>query len=269
MLAGPASTPFAMLEGEGIVPAPSKLFDLASKTALITGGSRGLGRAMSMAFAAAGANVVVTSRKLEACEDVARTVRAMGCRALAIACHVGKWSDIDSLIERAYGEFGRIEVLINNAGMSPHAPSSAEMSEALFDKILDVNFKGPFRLTALIAARMAEHGGGSIINISSIAALRPNPRTAAYAAAKAALNACSTAVALEYGSRNVRVNVISPGAFATDVASSWTDFDEVRKRAAMQRVADPREIVTAALYFASTYSSFTTGANLKIDGGRP
>lgn len=250
------------------IPAPASLFDMTGKIVLVTGGSRGMGRAMSQGFAVAGADVIITSRKLDACEAVAAEVQKMGRRALPIACHIGKWNEIEQLVERAYGEFGRVDVLVNNAGMSPASPSSESVSEALFDKVQEVNFKGPFRLTALVARRMAEQGGGSIINISSLAAIRPSPATSPYAGAKAALNAASVAIALEYAARGVRVNMIAPGAFATDIAAGWADPDQVRLRAASLRVADPREIVTAALYFASDFSGFTTGANLRVDGGR-
>jgi NAD(P)-dependent dehydrogenase (short-subunit alcohol dehydrogenase family) len=251
-----------------LIAGPGELFSMAGKVVLITGGSRGLGRAMAFAFAAAGADLIVASRKLDACEAVAEAIRAQGRRALALACHVGEWGQVEALAGTVYERFGKLDILINNAGMSPVAPSSAEFSEALFDKVMDVNFKGPFRLMALAAARMATKGGGSIINISSMAGSRPNPSSAPYAAAKAALNAASVSVALEYGARGVRVNVISPGAFATDVAAHWNDPEAVRLRSASRRVADPREIVTAALYFASNFSGFTTGANLCIDGGR-
>ncbi len=250
------------------LPSPAELFDMTGKVVLVTGGSRGMGRAMSLAFAKAGADVIVASRKIETCEEVAERIRAMGRRALAVACHVGKWADIDRLVEASYAEFGKIDVLINNAGMSPASPSSAQVDEALFDKVVDVNFKGPFRLTALVAARMAEAGRGSIINISSLSAIRPQPAVSPYAGAKAALNAASVGIAMEYASRGVRVNVIAPGAFATDISRSWSDPETVRMRAALERVGDPREIVTAALYYASDYSGFTTGANLRVDGGR-
>ncbi|MDR7103716.1 glucose 1-dehydrogenase [Croceicoccus sp. BE223] len=250
------------------MPAPSELFDMTGKVVLVTGGSRGMGRAMSLAFAAAGADVIVASRKIEVCEEVAHMIRAMGRRAMAIACHVGNWDEIDSLVSSAMAEFGRIDVLINNAGMSPASPCSADLEEGLFDKVVDVNFKGPFRLTALVAKAMADAGGGSIINVSSLSAIRPQPSVSAYAGAKAALNAISVGVAMEYAAQGVRVNVIAPGAFATDISRHWSDPEKVRKRAAMGRVADPREIVTAALYYASDYSAFTTGANLRIDGGR-
>jgi len=253
---------------EDVLPTPAELFDMTGKVVLITGGSRGLGRAMSLAFAEAGADVVVTSRKIEACEDVASLIRAKGRQAIAVACHVGKWSDIARLVEAAYAKFGRVDILINNAGMSPASPSSESVPEALFDKVVDVNFKGPFRLTAMVARRMAEQGGGSIINVSSLSAIRPQSTVSPYAGAKAALNAASVGIAMEYASRGVRVNVISPGAFATDISRGWSDPEAVRLRAAVERVADPREIVTAALYFASDYSGFTTGANLRVDGGR-
>jgi NADP-dependent 3-hydroxy acid dehydrogenase YdfG len=154
-------------------------FDLSNKIALVTGGSRGLGRAMVLAFARAGADVVIASRKLEACEAVAREVEKLGRRALPVAAHVGKWEDNDMLAARAYDQFGRVDILVNNAGMSPLAPSLAETSEALFDKVVDVNFKGPFRLSVLVGERMMAGAGGAIINLSSIAAFKPG---AAYGA---------------------------------------------------------------------------------------
>jgi NAD(P)-dependent dehydrogenase (short-subunit alcohol dehydrogenase family) len=242
------------------------LFDLSGKVALITGGSRGLGLEMVRAFAQAGADVVVTSRKLEACQQAAAEVEALGRRALAHACHVGHWEEIDALVEAAYAHFGRVDILVNNAGMSPLSPSSAETSEALFDKIVGVNFKGPFRLSALVGKRMFEGDGGSILNVSSSGALRPNPLFATYAGAKAALNALTTAFAHEYGPK-VRVNTISAGPFLTDISKAWPP--EARERAdnALGRPGKPEEIVTTALYLASAHSSFTTDALLRVDGG--
>jgi len=157
-------------------------FDLTNKIALITGGSRGLGREMVLAFAKAGADVVIASRKLDACEDVAREVEALGRRALPVAAHVGQWEDNDHLADTAFKEFGRVDVLVNNAGMSPLAPSLAETTEALFDKIIDVNFKGPFRLSVLIGEKMMAGEGGAIINLSSTAAFKPEPHTVPLAA---------------------------------------------------------------------------------------
>ena len=199
---------------------PAQLFDLSGKVALVTGGSRGLGRAIALGYAAAGADVIVASRKLDACEAVATEITAMGRKALAVPCHVGRWSDIEALVQRCYEHFGRIDILVNNAGLSPTAASSAETSEELFDKIVAVNFKGPFRLSALVAERMAAADGGSVISISSTGALRPAPDFGPYAGSKAALNAISVAFAREFAP-TVRFNVISPGGFFTDISKGW------------------------------------------------
>ena len=243
-----------------------QLFDLTGKVALVTGGSRGLGREIAIAFAQAGADVVVASRKLDACKAVAREIEAVGRRALPFACHVGHWEELPGLVDAAYQHFGRIDILVNNAGMSPLAPSLAEVSEELFDKVIGVNFKGPFRLATLIGPRMVADGGGVIINVSSRAALRPTPRTTPYASAKAALNALTIALAQEYGP-SVRVNTLSPGAFLTDVAKHWPEERRGARNNAAGRVAEPNEIVTSALYLASPASSYTTGALIQVDGG--
>jgi NAD(P)-dependent dehydrogenase (short-subunit alcohol dehydrogenase family) len=243
------------------------LFDLTGKIALVTGGSRGLGREIVLAFARAGADVIIASRKLAACEAAAREVHELGRKALAVACHVGKWDELQRLADLAYERFGRVDILVNNAGMSPIAPSSVETSEELFDKVVDVNFKGVFRLTALIGSRMAQAGSGSIINVSSVGAMRPRSFIAPYAGAKAALNAVSVAFAEEYGKRGVRVNVISPGGFLTDVSGAWAEDQELLNTVALGRFGQPKEIVTTALYLASEQSSYTTGANIRVDGG--
>jgi NAD(P)-dependent dehydrogenase (short-subunit alcohol dehydrogenase family) len=241
------------------------LFDLSGKVALVTGGSRGLGLQMVRAFADHGAEVIIVSRKLDACETVAGEVRALGRRALAIAAHVGRWDEIDRVIEVAYAEFGRIDILVNNAGMSPRAPSH-EVTEALFDSVLNLNFKGPFRLASQVARRMAEGEGGVIINVSSSGALAPLPGVVPYSGAKAALNAMTVSLAREYGPK-VRVNTISAGPFLTDIAKAWPE--EARQRAdnALGRPGRPEEVVTTALYLASPVSSFTTGAIVRVDGG--
>jgi NAD(P)-dependent dehydrogenase (short-subunit alcohol dehydrogenase family) len=243
-------------------------FDLTGLTALVTGGSRGLGLEMVRAFARAGADVVIASRKAEACEAAAEEVRALGRRALPYACHVGQWEALDSLVEAAYGEMGKIDILVNNAGMSPLAPSSAETSEALFDKVIDVNFKGPYRLTALVGSRMAAGEGGSIVNISSVGAIRPDPSFLPYAGAKAALNAITEGFAKEYAPK-VRVNAIMAGPFLTDIAKAWPAEQRERAHNALGRPGRPDEIVTAALYLASPRSSFTTGSVIRCDGGTP
>ena len=241
------------------------LFDLTGKIALVTGGSRGLGRQMVMAFAERGADVIIASRKLEACEAVADEVRALGRQALAVAVHAARWNEIDALIEAAYTHFGRVDILVNNAGMSPRVPSH-EMSEALFDSVVGLNFKGPFRLASQVAKRMADGDGGVIINISSSGALMPLPQVVPYGAAKAALNAMTVSLAREYAPK-VRVNAISPGPFLTDISNAWEEKARERQPVALGRPGLPHEIVTAALYLASPASSYTTGTLVRVDGG--
>jgi NAD(P)-dependent dehydrogenase (short-subunit alcohol dehydrogenase family) len=241
------------------------LFDLSGKVALVTGGSRGLGLQMVRAFADHGADVIIVSRKLDACEAAADEVRARGGQALAIAAHVGRWDEIDRLLEAAYAAYGRIDILVNNAGMSPRMPSH-EVTEALFDSVLNLNFKGPFRLASQVARRMAGGEGGVIINVSSSGALVPLPGVVPYSGAKAALNAMTVSLAAEYGPK-VRVNTLSAGPFLTDIAKAWSE--EARERAdnALGRPGRPEEVVTTALYLASSASSFTTGAIVRVDGG--
>jgi len=241
------------------------LFDLSGKVALITGGSRGLGLEMVQAFSARGADVIIASRKLENCETAAQGVRKLGRRALAIAAHCGKWEEIDRLVAQSYGAFGAIDILVNNAGMGPATPSH-EVSEDLFDKVVSLNFKGPFRLAALVGARMAQGKGGVIINISSMAAVRPMPGVVAYAGAKAALNAMTVSMAYEYAPK-VRVNAIQAGPFLTDISKAWTETARRVSANALGRPGKPEEIVTAALMLASPHSSFVTGAVLRVDGG--
>jgi NAD(P)-dependent dehydrogenase (short-subunit alcohol dehydrogenase family) len=242
-------------------------FPLAGKVAVVTGGSRGLGREIVLAFVAAGADVVVTSRDLESCEQVAAEVRGAR-RVVPHACHVGRWKDIDSLVERAYDEFGRVDVLVNNAGKSPIYPSLLELSEELFDSVLAVNLKGPIRLATLIGTRMAAESGGSIINVSSLVARRASPLALPYASAKAGLNAATIALARAFAP-TVRVNAIVPGAFATDVSAHWSEdmWERSTTLPALGRVGRPGEIVGTALYLASAASSYTTGALLPVDGG--
>jgi NAD(P)-dependent dehydrogenase (short-subunit alcohol dehydrogenase family) len=241
------------------------LFDLSGKVALVTGGSRGLGLRMVRAFAEHGADVIIVSRKLDACEAVADDVRAMGRQALALSAHVGRWDEIDRMTEAAYAAFGRIDILVNNAGMSPRMPSH-EVTEALFDSVMNLNFKGPFRLASQVAKRMAEGEGGVIINVSSSGALMPLPAVVPYSGAKAALNAMTVSFAREYGPK-VRVNTLSAGPFLTDIAKAWPE--EARQHAdnALGRPGRPEEVVTTALYLASPASSFTTGAIVRVDGG--
>ena len=241
------------------------LFDFTGKVVLITGGSRGLGLQMVRAFAQRGADIIVASRKLPACEAVAEEVRGLGRRALAVAAHVGRWDDCDRLLETAWAQFGRVDVLVNNAGMSPACPSH-EVSEALFDAVLNLNFKGPFRLASQAAQRMAQGGGGAILNISSIASQIAAPGVVAYSGAKAALNAMTVSLAREYAPK-VRVNAIVAGPFLTDIAEAWEAKKREVQPVALGRPGRPDEIVTAALMLTSDSSSYTTGAVLNVDGG--
>ncbi len=243
-----------------------RLFDFSGKVALITGGSRGMGREMAKAFAERGADIVITSRKIESCREVAAEVEKLGRRALPYACNVAHWQELEGLADAAYASFRKVDILVNNAGSSPLAPSSLETSEQLFDRIVHLNFKGPFRLMSLVGSRMAAGSGGSIINISSVGAIRPRPSIAPYAGAKAALNAITTAFAFEYGPK-VRVNAIMPGRFLTDISKAWTEEARQNNGVALQRSGKPEEIVTAALYMASDHSGFTTGSVIQVDGG--
>ncbi len=245
------------------------IIDMSGKVVLITGGSRGLGRAMALGFAEAGADLVIASRRLESCQAVAREVEALGRQALPHAFHAGRWQDCDALADAAYARFGKVDVLINNAGKSPLYGRPVDIDERLYDSVLDLNLKGPFRLCAVIGQRMLDAGGGAIINVSSTGSIRPRKHIITYAAAKAGLNAMTEAFADAYGP-TVRVNAILPGPFLTDISKAW-DQEAFARRAetaiAMKRGGQPGEIVAAALYLASDHAGFTTGALLRGDGG--
>jgi NAD(P)-dependent dehydrogenase (short-subunit alcohol dehydrogenase family) len=246
---------------------PDPYFDFTGKVALVTGGSRGLGYRISRALAERGADLVIASRKLDRCEEVADELRALGGRALAVGVHAAKWDSIDALLARVYDELGRIDILVNNAGMSPRV-ASHDVTEDLFDSVVGLNFKGPFRLASQVAKRMSDGEGGVILNVSSSGALMPLPEVIPYGSAKAALNAMTRSLAAEYGPK-VRVNTLSPGPFLTDIANAWP---EEKRRAAYNaagRPGDPEEIITAALFLTSPASSFTTGATVRVDGGLP
>lgn len=242
---------------------------LAGRVALVTGGSRGLGKAMVLALAEAGADVIVAARRLGPCQVTADLVeQSTGRRALAHSCDVGSWEDVEGLVDAAYDTFGAVDVLVNNAGMSPTYPNLGEVSERLYDKVFGVNLKGPFRLSALIGQRMKSAGRGSIINISSNASIRPRHEYLPYAMAKAGVNAMTVGLAQAYGPE-VRVNCIVPGSFRTDMAANWTDeiVAQATGSTALRRLGEPDEIVGTALYFASDASSYTTAAVLTVDGG--
>ena len=244
------------------------LFDLSGRVAVVTGGTRGLGLATARAFAQSGAEVVIVSRKPDACDEIAAALRAEGAKAAACACHVGHWDKLEPLVEDIYRDFGRIDVLVNNAGVSPMYDKLTDVSEELFDKVIGVNLKGPFRLAALVGERMVAAGRGSIINVSSTGAVRPTSDIVPYAAAKAGVNAMTVGLAHAFGPK-VRVNAIMPGPFLTTISQSW-DMDVFAERARtfpLRRAGESSEIVGAALYLASDASSYTTGTILTVDGG--
>lgn len=244
--------------------------ELEGKVALVTGGTRGLGRAIADAMSEAGATVIVSSRKLDACEKVAAEITAAtGVKAYPLALHVGDWDAIEPAIDAIVAEHGRIDVVVNNAGIAPFAPSSYEVSAALFDKTVDVNLKGPFRVMAVAGEHMRKQGSGSIINVSSIGAERPSPAEATYAATKNGLNALTRAFAQEFAP-TVRVNCVMPGGFATDMAANWDEelVGKVVDRLPAGRLGDPREFAGMVVHLASDRAGYTTGALIPVDGGR-
>lgn len=254
-----------------MIPDAAPSFDLTGRVALVTGGSRGLGLEMVAAFARAGADVIIASRDGSRCAEYAREINEQTGRvAMPYAVHVGHWDELDGLADAAYSQFGKVDILVNNAGMSPVYGTVSDVTEALFDKVIGVNLKGAFRLAALVGTRMAAGGGGSIINITSMAAVRPRPDLLPYAAAKAGLNAVTVGLAHAFGPA-VRCNAIMAGTFLTDVSRSWDPqaFEARARQFALRRGGAPGEIVGAALYLASDASSYTTGAVLTVDGGQP
>jgi NAD(P)-dependent dehydrogenase (short-subunit alcohol dehydrogenase family) len=248
-----------------------QLFDLTDRIVLVTGGSRGLGREMAFAAAECGADVVIASRNLESCVMTAEEISAStGRAAFPYQVHVGRWDQLDGLVDAAYQRFGKVDVLINNAGMSPLYESLSTVTEKLFDAVMNLNLKGPFRLSALVGERMVADGGGSIINVSSTGSLRPTAEMLPYAASKAGLNALTEGLAKAYGP-TVRVNTLMAGPFLTDVSKAW-DIDAATRGAqsfALKRLGNPAEIVGVALFLASDASSFTSGSIIRVDGGIP
>ena len=247
------------------------MFDLEGKVVAITGGSRGLGRAMAAAFAHRGARVAIASRKQDACEAAAAEIAAAsGSEVIGLGLHVGRWDQCRPFVEAVTERLGPIDVLVNNAGSSPLYPSLAEVSERLFDSVIGLNLKGPFRLCALVAEQMlARDAEGSIINVSSIAAVQPSAVEVPYGMAKAGLNNLTVALAHMLGPK-IRVNCIMPGPFLTDISQAWdleAFAETARQRIPLGRGGQPDEIVGTALYLASSASSYTTGSIIKVDGG--
>ncbi len=248
------------------------LFDCTGKVALVTGGTRGLGRAMAHGLAQAGASVAVNGRKPEACEQAAQEIaRETGAETMAAVGHMGDWEGLEPMLDRVLERFGRIDVLVNNAGINPTPMPVAEMTEAYFDKLWSVNVKGPLRLSGLAAPRMRETGGGSIIQVTTVGAYIGGAGMAAYTSGKAALRNLTKVMAQEWADWGVRVNAIAPGSFMTDMMRGTESIPGFLEGAAslsfQNRIAAPEEIIGTALYLASDASSFTTGTVIAVTGG--
>ncbi|HVA14349.1 MAG TPA: SDR family oxidoreductase [Stellaceae bacterium] len=247
------------------------IFDLDGKTALITGSSRGIGRAIAEAMARAGAQVVIASRKQAACDAVAAGIRAGGGKAVAIACHVGDKAQLQGLVEKTHDAFGGIDILVNNVGANPTLGPLSALSDDAFDRVMTSNVKSAFWLSNLVLPEMAARKDGAVIFIASIAALRASAGINAYGAAKAALMQLARGLAAEWGASNIRVNCIAPGLIKTDFARAlWDDAARARQRIAetpLGRLGEPGDIAGAAILLASQAGSFITGQTIVIDGG--
>jgi NAD(P)-dependent dehydrogenase (short-subunit alcohol dehydrogenase family) len=252
--------------------AHDRRFSLVDKVALITGGSRGIGRAVALGFASAGANVAVAGRKSEDLEKVAVDLRKFGRDSLEIQAHVGRIEEIIKLVDRVTVKFGRIDILVNNAGGSPALTDVLDADERLWNKVMDLNLKGLFFLSQSVAKTMKQNGGGKIINVSSIDAFRPDRQLGIYAISKAGVLMATKVMAKEWAQYNIRVNSVAPGHVQTSLLESYLSSeigrkDQVLKRTPMGRIAEPEDIVGAMIYLASDASSFVTGETLVIDGG--
>jgi NAD(P)-dependent dehydrogenase (short-subunit alcohol dehydrogenase family) len=249
------------------------LFDLSGRVAVVTGATKGIGRAVVEGLAAAGASVVVSSRKQDLCEAVAAEVTAAtGQEAVGLACHVGQWETVPAFVDRVHERFGRVDVLVNNAGINPAPTPLVDATFEYWRKLQSVNLEGPLRLSALVAPGMRDRGGGSIVNVSSMGAYIGGAGNGAYAASKAGLVALTKVMAQEWASWNVRVNTISPGPFVSEMmlGAERVNPGMLERSAAatmLGRVADPAEIVGAAVYLASDASSFVTGEDHVVSGG--
>jgi NAD(P)-dependent dehydrogenase (short-subunit alcohol dehydrogenase family) len=245
-------------------------FSLDGKVALITGGSRGIGRAIALAFADAGADVAISSRKLPELEEVAGEIRAQGRKGLAVASHIAKAEEIQSLVEKVKAEFGRIDILVNNAGTNPYMGTLMDAEEWAWDVTMNVNLKGPFLLSQLVARVMKEQGGGNIINMASTGGIRPSGLHI-YSVTKAGLIMLTRCMAVEWGRYNIRVNAIAPGLVKTRFSEAlWKGADGSERggqNVALGRIGVPEDIAGAALYLASDASSYVTGEVIVIAGG--
>jgi NAD(P)-dependent dehydrogenase (short-subunit alcohol dehydrogenase family) len=250
----------------------SSRFSLQGKVALVTGGSRGIGKATAIGFAGEGADVVVTSRKLPDLEEVAAEIRGLGRKSMAVSTHVGRMDQIKALVEQVTAEFGKIDILVNNAGTSPVMSPALELEERAWDSIMNLNLKGLFFLSQTVARVMKEQGGGSIINVASVDGFIPELHIGAYAISKAGVIMATRVMAREWTQYNIRVNAIAPGLVHTKLLDShWEvapeDLPEALKKVPMGRIGEPDEIAGAMIYLASDAASYVTGQTFTVDGG--
>ncbi len=249
----------------------TELFDLTGKIALVTGASRGIGAEIARLFAAQGAHVIVSSRKLEDCQKVVDGIVAEGGKAEAMACHIGEMAQIEALYAAIDARHGRLDVLVNNAATNPYFGPITDTDPAIFQKTVDVNIRGYFYMSSHAAKRMAKNGGGSIVNVASVNGVVPGFQQGIYSITKAAVISMTKAFAVECAEAGVRCNALLPGLTDTKFASVLVNTPAILKQAMahvpMRRVAQPSEMAGAALYFASAASSYTTGAVLNVDGG--
>jgi len=249
----------------------SNPFDLTGKIALVTGASRGIGEGIARLLAAQGAHVIVSSRKQDACEAVAASIRDEGGKAEAYACHIGEMAQIDKLFADLEAKHGRIDILVNNAATNPHFGHITETDVGAFQKTVDVNIRGYFFMSSAAAKLMASNGGGSIVNVASVNGVTPGAQQGIYSITKAAVISMTKAFARECAPQKVRVNALLPGATDTKFASALFHnpviLEQALSRIPMRRVAEPSEMAGAVLYLASDAASYTTGAALNVDGG--
>lgn len=247
------------------------LFDLTGNVAVVTGGSRGIGRAICERLAEHGARVVVSSRKRDACEEVVAAITARGGEAVAVACNIGRKEELRALVDAAHAAYGRIDTLVCNAAVNPYFGPSQDIPDDAYDRIMNSNVRSNLWLCQMVLPGMAERGGGSAIIVSSIGGFRGSPRLGIYGVSKAADMQLARALAVEWGPRNVRVNSIAPGLVRTDFARAlWEDPENLRKRTRdtpLLRIGEPDEIAGAAVFLASRASAFMTGQSIVIDGG--
>jgi NAD(P)-dependent dehydrogenase (short-subunit alcohol dehydrogenase family) len=244
------------------------LLDLTDKVAVITGGSRGIGKAIAFAYAEHGADVVIASRKLDNCEAVATEIAdKTGRKTLAVGTHVGRWDECNALADKVLDTFGRCDILVNNAGMSPLYAKVTDITEEYYDKVSSVNLKGPFALSLRFGGHMMDHDGGSIINISTVGSIRASRNEIVYAMAKSGLNAMTIALADAFGPK-VRVNCILPGAILTDISKAWSEETLANaERTPLGRAGYAEDFPGTALFLAGKASEWITGTCLRVDGG--